>query len=291
MSVLRTCFLLCSLAFSICSLAQLRVNCGPDSYACVSLWGVDTTAIGHTEMVSGGKEPYSYSWEANYNVGSTYFGASYFLNDSTLDQPLLVNAFHEPIHFKLTVTDADGQQASDSLVIRFSQFGYLQIELADSIKQGDSLTLNHTIGNGIGPLRFFWSPDYHLSNTKVEHPKAAPLVDTVYSVYAIDSVGCVSSESIHTVYVEKSSSIKDFQQKLKVKIFPNPINDGTLLSIDENSFKSLELRIISADGKEIIRKEFYGNSIYIGADIKQSGAYFYLLYHQQELLARGSFIR
>ena len=291
MTVTRICLLAISLAFSLCSLAQLQVNCGPDSYACVSLWGIDTTAIGHTEMVSGGKEPYSYSWEANYSVGSSYFGASYFLNDSTLDQPLLVNAYHEPIHFKLTVTDANGNQASDSLVIRFSQFGYLGVEHTDTISQGDSLTLYHAIGNGIGRLRFFWSPDYHLSNTKIEYPKAAPMVDTVYSVYAVDSVGCVSNETIHTVFVEKSSGIQDYHQKLQVSIFPNPINDATLLKISDNPYKSLELRIVSADGKEISRKEFSGNSMRIGADIKQSGAYFYLIYHQQELLARGSFIR
>lgn len=106
---------------------QLTIDAGNDTILCVSLWGVDTTEIGGKPTALGGTEPYTYSWETNYTIGSNTFGASYFLDDSTKVNPKIVSYAPKGLKFILTVSDNNGAILRDTVNVRFSNFVYTQV--------------------------------------------------------------------------------------------------------------------------------------------------------------------
>ena len=74
-------------------------------------------------------------------------------------------------------------------------FYYLTIECIDFINQGDTVAISGTMGQGIGPLSYVWSPNYNISDTSAASPNVWPDTTVHYQVSAIDSIGCISEPS------------------------------------------------------------------------------------------------
>ena len=270
---------------------QLAVDAGSDTILCIGLYGFDSIVIGGNPTASGGSEPYLYSWSTNYTIGHLSFGASHFLNDTTLANPKLIDVAEKDIKFKVMVTDNNGIQNEDSIVFRSSRFAYLTIDNFASIKQGDTISLSNNIGLGIAPLSYIWTPNYHLSDTSICCPKAWPDTSVTYQVIAIDSIGCISAPDFFDVYVQTLGINTQKTGLYQSIIFPNPISYNSTITIDGYYNDELTISILNISGQVILTDKFLGDSYYIGDKILKSGIYLYLIKKDNNILSYGQFTK
>lgn len=270
---------------------QFTVDAGRDTILCIGLYGNDTIMIGGNPTALDGSEPYSYSWSTIYNIGDHSYGASHFLNDTTLANPKLLYIPESKLKFKVTVTDNNGIQNEDSIVIRSSRFIYLTIDNFASIKQGDTITLSNNIGLGIAPLRYIWTPNYHLSDTSICCPKAWPDTSVKYQVIAIDSIGCISAPDFFDVHVN-ALGINSHNTGLSQSIvYPNPINYNSRITLHGNNKDALTISILSISGQVILNDTFSGNSYFIGNKTLKSGIYVYQIIKDNNIISKGQFTK
>lgn len=270
---------------------QLQIDAGNDTIICVGAWGVDTTEIGGNPTAFGGVEPYIYSWSTNYTIGSNYFGASYFLDDSTISNPNIINDAPTNLTFKLIVTDNSGAQAEDSIRIRFSSFAYIDWECFAVINQGDTAILNSTIGLGIEPLTFFWSPSYNISDTSIHNPKVWPDTSLYYYVYAIDSIGCKSETSSCWISVNTTAINSIYLDLINSYVYPNPISNHSRISVELNSENALYIEIINSTGQVVLTDRFSNGSYFIGDITFSTGLYVYLIKNDTNIISYGRFVK
>jgi len=269
--------------------AQLKVDAGKDTAICI--WGFDTLKIGGNPTASGGIEPYVYAWSAKYIIGSNSYGASHFLDDSTFSNPKLVNPTLDYLKLKLIVTDNSGITAQDSITIRFSMFYYLLIECIDFINQGDTVTLSGNMGQGIGPLSYFWSPNYNISDTSAASPNVWPDTTVYYQVYAIDSIGCISEPSTCSIYVNTTGISPIYNQLIKSMVFPNPINSNSTIEINVYNTDKLTIKIVNSNGQTVLIDKFPANSYKIGNKKFMDGYYLYMIMDGHKTISYGRFIK
>lgn len=245
--------------FSVNSIsAQLTAEAGEDRIRCEA----DSIQIGGAFSATGGSAPYSYSWETTYVLGGgvLVFHANIFLNDTTLSNPLVVDAASnmESLTFKLTITDALNNTATDSMKVTFSGFvSHLGDNFAH-INQGDSVQVLHSLGGGISPLTYQWSPDYNLSNSALESPWAKPDTITYYVCTITDSAGCVSSfGDVFEVYVNPLSIDKEGLNN-NLRVYPNPSSNILIIENLGQQKDDLFLEIRSATGKFVLAQKVTG---------------------------------
>jgi hypothetical protein len=287
----QTLLLIIFLFLSAFSYGQLVVDAGNDTIICIGTEENDSTLLGGKPTASGGTEPYTYSWSASYTIGNHTYGASHFLNDSSLANPTLVSTPEHFLKCKLTVTDHAGAQAQDSVVIRFSRFMYLVMDNYISIKQGDTASLFSIIGQGIEPLKYSWTPNYHLSDSSICCPNAWPDTTVTYQVIAIDSIGCISAPDYVDVYVFTTGINNNTEGLFHSSVFPNPIEAGSAITIDSENQETLSIEIMDASGKSISSHSFSGNTYFIGDQFTMNGIYLYLIKNNSRVIAYGRFIK
>jgi hypothetical protein len=270
---------------------QLKADAGNDTAICISLWGLDTLQIGGNPTASGGVEPYTYAWSTSHKFGSHIYGASNFLDDSTVSNPKLIDFIDGFLKFKLIVTDNQGAKAEDSISIRFSIFYYLALECIYSINQGDTVSLFSTVGKGIGPLSYSWSPNYNISDTITSSPYAWPDTSTYYYVYATDSIGCTSEPQRCSVMIKPTGISQIKKNLIKSIVFPNPINENSTLLLDNDIVKKLTLQIINSNGQTVLSDMFSSNEYMIGRKIKRDGLYFYFIKNGPNIVSSGQFVK
>lgn len=270
---------------------QLAIDAGNDTIICVGLWGVDTTEIGGKPTALGGTEPYTYSWETNFTIGSNTFGASYFLDDSTKANPKIVNYSPTALKFILTVSDNNGAVLRDTINVRFSNFVYTEIYFDRTINQGDTVTLRHNIGGGIKPLSFTWSPNYNISDTTISNPRAWPEIDTDYTVFATDSAGCVSERDIFEIDVTTAGIIENKEADFKSVVFPNPLDVSSTIYLMDCHYSDAEIKVINTQGQLILSDKMDSDSYQIGDKINTAGIYIYLILRKDEILSAGRLVK
>lgn len=270
---------------------QLKIDAGNDTILCVSVWGVDTTEIGGNPTASGGTEPYTYSWETNYTIGSNSFGASYFLDDSTKANPKIVNDAPESLKFIITISDNTGDELRDSVNVRFSSFVYTSMDYFANINQGDTVTLAHNIGLGIEPLSFAWSPNYNISDTTISNPQAWPETDTDYKVIATDSIGCISEPDIFEIDVTQVGIAQNKETDSKSVVFPNPVEGNSKIYLIDSKNSDFGIKVINAKGQLILLDRMVSDSYQIGNKINQTGLYIYLIVNKDEIISSGQFVK
>ncbi|NBC82461.1 MAG: hypothetical protein GVY19_03670 [Bacteroidetes bacterium] len=270
--------------------AQLQVNAGNDTVICVGLQGVDTTRIGGHPTVSGGVEPYRYTWSAKYSIGSNTYHASNYLNDTNLANPHIINdPVGKQLNFHLKVTDYNDQQGFDSIVVRFSRYMYTLEDYMANINAGDTIMLGNNIDGGIEPLRFAWYPNYNISDTTIHNPMAWPDINIDYKVYAIDSVGCKSATDIFEVTVNPVDIEIPKSDKALSIVSPNPIDGSSIISLRTNIESALQITIINDKGQFIWRDDLRNSSYPIGQIIQSKGLFRYFITDGQEIISYGQF--
>lgn len=239
--------------------AQLTANAGDDTTICVGWNFTDSLDFGATS--SGGTAPYSFSWETNYYhqiLTTTYhLTAADFLSDTTISNPSLIHTVENPVTFKLTVTDALGEVAVDTIVVSFSIFNTHLVQYNHSMVLGDSVEFVSlpNVGGGTPPLTYLWQPNNGLTDSiSYTNFWVKPDQSTEYYITVTDAVGCVvSGAPVFFVYIGYAS-LNEINTTLsdEVVAYPNPFNDQLLLKVDIENVQ--HVNIYSESG--LFLKEF-----------------------------------
>ncbi len=110
------------------------------------------------------------------------------LSNDTIPNPIAFPA--STTKYFVTVTDANGCSATDSVLI--SIFSLVSIDAGHdtSICIGESTTLNAS-----GGAEYLWSPSIGLSDSAIANPSASPLVTTTYTV-TVFAGSCSGKDSV-----------------------------------------------------------------------------------------------
>lgn len=98
--------------------------------------------------------------------------------------------------FRVTGTDANGCQATDTALVRVKQPGNLTIGQGDTLCVGEQFQLR---SQGFEILT--WSPAASLNNPNIPNPVARPTATTRYRVTGTDSLGCFTDSGFIEVVV------------------------------------------------------------------------------------------
>lgn len=278
-------------------IGQCFTNAGPDIIICTNMFGVDTTQIGVTSSTIGGIPPYTYSWETNYTVtvGITTITktASEFLNDTTLETPLVVASAENPVIFILTVTDSIGNICTDTVVIQFSHFminlGYLTFNIA----QGDSIYLNYgtNVSSNFPPFQYLWKPNIGLSDSTSYAFWAKPNSSVAYYVTLTDSAGC-SIEVAPYYYINVSPvGLNEFKnERFKITAFPNPTKGIINFFGEYENNCNLLFEFFDTKGQLIKKTESKDRTFQLKTDAFSKGIIFYKVTEQGNLKGEGKLI-
>ena len=270
------------------SFAQCIADAGHDTTICVGLYGLDSNIfIGGTPTALNGTPPYNYTWSCDYWIGGTtlHLTASDFLDDTTVANPKIIDytSDSEYLIFYLTVTDSSGTICTDSINVRFSFFIYSLLGYYWYIEKGDSVQFYgiKSVGGGIPPLSFTWSPTIGLSDANDLSAWANPDSTTNYALIAIDSAGCKSAPSgLYSVFVYPVG-IHEKKAEKYFNIFPNPASENAKINFsDLNTSDKSELIVENIDGKVIRQYSIpkNKNEVYLNTENLSDGIYFISFY-------------
>lgn len=259
----KTFFLISLLFLAYSTFAQLTADAGPDTHICYYLVAEqEPTFIGGNPSASGGTAPYTYCWHCNpmplWEDSPYVLYAHNFLDDTTSANPQ-VDGIVQPTLFYLTVTDAIGNTATDSVWISASTFYSLCMgPIGYHIAQGDSIFViesgvNISVSGG-GNMSCLWQPTCGLSDsTKFGGFWAKPEVSTIYSCIVTDSMGCSeTSENCLHIYVD-NVGVKSNVKESTFSIYPNPTDNELHIEFFDPDFNGT-LYLMDETGKIVMRK-------------------------------------
>jgi gliding motility-associated-like protein len=149
------------------------VNVGADRILCSG----DTAHLHST--VSPAYPGYIYTWLPGG-----------LLNNNSIPDPIF--SAQTTTKLALTVRTTAGCKGSDTVVLTVVPANYLTVRGDTAFCPGGSAALKVT-----GPYRnFVWRPALWMNDTMSTTPVVTPIVSTTYSVYAVDSNGCVDTASV-----------------------------------------------------------------------------------------------
>ena len=275
--------------------AQCIVDAGFDKNICISAYGVkDTYRLGGFPTIIKGTPPFKIEWSTSYvYAGNLIVYASQFLNDTTVENPMVKIGFNDaannkPIKFYLKITDGNQNIGIDSLILKFSRFGVLGIFREREINIGDSLNIDAGVGGGIPPLKYLWKPNYNISDTSIRTPIVWPQKNTLYYISVKDSANCpITFGGLEWKITIKSTQTDEIKHKIIVTVAPNPIFDMSDLLIQTNVQEMKKLRIYDIYGKLIYEDKFEEDHKVIGKEILLNGIYFYQIWIKESLVAVG----
>lgn len=292
-----SCLTLTVLAFSPLS-AQIVVDAGPEKAVCVDWHGImDTLSIGGYPTASGGVEPYTYTWEADYawSIGDyTFtFSASDFLNDTTLANPEVIYAIGDTIEFRLSVDDAEGNTDIDTTNVYFAYFSTHLGNVTYTINQGDSVYLHgmQNVFGGFPPYEYLWRPNHGLSDSTSLAFWAKPEYSVAYYLTKTDSAGCVvTGAPVYYVNVQPVMVEEHEAHQSMVKAYPNPVKDILNLQINPSVQGAFTLRLFLTNGKLIKKQQFKGNTLSVDMMGYPTGVYVYEILNEEGLVEQGRFV-
>lgn len=151
--------------------------CGPVTPPCNGFRPV--FVISHPN-ISGGTPPYTYSWSPRYG-----------LSDYDIERPDVCN-LSQTTEYTLTVSDANGLQASDKVTVYISKGLNANAGPDKNGCPGGSVTLNGSATGGLAPYNYSWSPSGG-SNANATVPVSG---DQLYTLTVSDNAGCTSSDQV-----------------------------------------------------------------------------------------------
>jgi gliding motility-associated-like protein len=162
------------------ALSSLTVNAVLKNATCPPMTDGEITL-----SVSGGSGSITYTW-----------------NDGNTESK---NENLAPGNYSVTITDGNGCTVSDSFSITYDYIFSIEVEAlgADTIMKGESVTLNVLTNGNI--VNFEWQPAFGLDCNTCASPLASPLATTNYVVNAISLNGCMASDSVRIVVIEREN--------------------------------------------------------------------------------------
>lgn len=169
----RTLFIfLAFIASAALSLAQPVADAGPNKKICPG----GSTGIGGSPTATGGTQPYTYSWSP-----------AFFISNVTIANPV-ANPTVTTTYY-VTVTDANGDPSTDSVIVSIDSIAYFGAGKDTSICIGGSVQIGDIDNKIAANTTYAWAPSGSLNNATVPKPIASPTVTTTYTL-VINSQGC-----------------------------------------------------------------------------------------------------
>lgn len=279
--------------------AQCELQLGTDKTFCENEFKIgNTLLLDQNPIIIDGIPPYAFKWTADYwAYGIFHHSASFYLNDTTLANPFLIQPAenNEWITFSLELFDSAGNTCSDSIKIRFSTFAWIPTNGFITINQGDTVQFPgfSFVDGGVPPLEFNFIPTEGLSNPNDLSSFAFPDTSTVYSMFAIDSTGCVSDTfPIYYITVLTTGLNEFFANRSTLKIFPNPASHLLNIEFDkELDSRNYRIHIFELSGKEVISTLLTNAKTVINLEKLNQGIYLYSVSENQTILEVGKIIK
>ena len=137
-------------------------------------------------QVKGGKAPYRFAWSPA--VGLSRPNAA-----RTTAQPGALTLY------TVTVTDATGCIARDSVFVAVSQPPLIAMSRKLTVCEGLPVQLGGSVSGGTPPFGFFWSPPEGLDNRNKATPVATPRRSMTYTVTVTDANGCQMTDTVQLI--------------------------------------------------------------------------------------------
>jgi large repetitive protein len=160
--------------------AQVIANAGP---ANTMICPGNSFTLGGTPTATGGNAPYTYVWTPATGLSS-----------ATASNPVATPVTNT--QYVLTVTDADGNTGSDTIIIDINPIGVAGAGNDTFVCTGGQVQIG--LATNDAALAYNWSPAASLNNSSAPRPIATPSVTTTYTV-TINSAGC--TQVINTILV------------------------------------------------------------------------------------------
>lgn len=297
----NTFFLISLLLLTTLVYSQVSADAGPDRHICYLPEGEEEFSfLGGNPTAFGGTAPYTYCWHCApiplWEESPYVLHAHDFLDDTTSSNPQVVNIV-QPTLFYLTVTDAIGNTAADSVWVSASIFSNMLIEPACfHIARGDSVFVlpsgvDIAISGG-GNVSYLWQPSYGLSDsTIVDGFWAKPEVTTTYSCILTDSMGCTATSENCLHIIVETVGIESDINKSAFNIYPNPTNNELNIELPNSDFNGT-LNLMDGSGKIIFQKSLQQSHDKISLYDLSNGIYIVQVkdkngnIHQQKVMKR-----
>jgi hypothetical protein len=269
--------------FNLSFSQSLIVDAGSNKYICVNN-GITNGVLGGNPTITGTFPPFEVAWKTNHIIGASIFRASYFLDDTTKQNPSMINYSPLPITFYLIVKDNTNQIVMDTVIIQSSAFFSLPEPNTQIINEGDTTIISLSVFGGVPPYNYNWSPNSNISDTTNSSPSVWPIQTTVYNCTVTDAAGCSLTTGGNYVTVNvwpvstKQALIKD------LKIYPNPTQDYLIIELDKGRIQYLKITDMS--GRVVLQQsKVINNQI----DISHLALGTYILTLEDEKENVGSF--
>jgi gliding motility-associated-like protein len=168
--------------------STLQVEAGNGGVVCAA--SGSPVQLGGTPTAVGGTSPYVYTWSPATG-----------LNAANVANPIATVI--STTKYYLTVTDAKGCQAIDSVTVQQNATPVANAGADTALCAGFCTTLNGSATGGSGNYQYAWSPTVGLSNNNTPNPLACPQVTTTYILTVTDSLGCNSADAVTITILAK----------------------------------------------------------------------------------------
>ena len=189
--------------------------------------GADVTCNGAsdgaiTAVATAGTAPYAYSWSSGATT-ATLTGLPAGI-------------------YTVTVIDSDGCTASATATV--TEPSLLTV---NAVGNGNG-TATATANGGTGAYSYFWS------NNQTTATATGLLNGTTYNVTATDINGCIATDTVNTTFINVST----IELSEQVTVYPNPTASTLWVNFDLATANTVNLRLMSTLGQEVITRELNG---------------------------------
>jgi len=234
-----------SIFFSFClalNYSFLIFHCGAQTLTAhagsnISVCRYDSVKIGGNPSATGGVPPYTYSWQPATGLSVT-----------TIANPKASPSATTP--YTLTVKDSLGNTAVSSAIT----VAVLPLPLVSAGPDQTIISGTSTHLQASGAVKYFWSPNYNLSNQNIGAPMADPGTSTTYCLIGVDANGCANYDCmeldvIPSDYVEIYNAFT-----------PNgdDVNDVLFIGNIER-FPDNKIEVFNRNGKLVFQQAQYAN--------------------------------
>ena len=283
-------YLFSFLLLSILSLhmhAQCMVDAGNDTAVCT--WNGQYKIMLKPRILAG-EAPFSFKWTCRDSLTpGLIFTASDFLDDTTAQNPTLIDISFEALALTLEVTDAKNNSCSDTVKVYFSQYWISLDDKYAYIQPGESAALYTSVHGGLPPLTYSWTPGNSLSDSTDVNAFASPVVSTTYYLTVTDSIGCQVQDVFYVIVT--ASAIHSVHGEDEIDIFPNPVPAHQPLNLVWEGIKAEKVIVTDGHGKTVLKENVYPGTNKIDLAGLVPGIYFYRLMSKHGLEGEGKFMK
>lgn len=140
-----------------------------------------------------------------------------------------------------------------------------------------TLCLNQSLplNAGGGANAYLWSTGSTFSGITASNPGTTPATVT-YSVTVTNQSGCSARDSV-TIDFISCSGFGESSSEMTFRMFPNPAHERVEVSVDEQWTGTIELHVVDATGKTVLRKDLHQGINSIQLNFLDAGHYQALL--------------